>query len=277
MGAFVLARFELARQLRVPYSWLSLVMVGLISALIGKWLGKQSQTAHDWVVSADSAKIADLEFWGSASVTVEAMMELLRVHPPLLLGLFAGSLMMVPGLALTFGYDQIASDIQTRHARFLLVRLSRVEMYLGKTLAAFGLLVIAVTVALGLAGGVYLATATTDTGSDALLYLLRIWATTVVATIPYVTFLGLLNALCGRGWLSLMLCFVLWSGLWILGGISSAMDWPLDISSWLFPSYARHLLASDDWSDQLNTWVHGITFSIVSLSAGLWWFRRRDL
>ena len=277
IGAMTLARFEITRQLRSPFSWLSLALLAMISGLTGRWLGTKATTAQEWVAQADSAQVADLEFWGSASVTVETLMALLKAHPPLLLATFAGALMLVPTLALTFGYDQTATDIRSKHCRFLLTRLSRDELYLGKTLAALGMLAGAWTLTLALAGGAYLVTATIDTGGEALMYLVRIWATTIAATVPYVTFLGLLNAICGRGWLTLMLCFILWTGLTIVGAIGSAMDAPVDVTSWLFPNYARHTLASDTLDVQALTWAHGVVFSLITYLSGMWWFRRRDL
>ena len=90
IGAVTLARFEITRQLRSPFSWLSLALLAMISGLTGRWLGTKATTVQEWVAQADSAQVADLEFC-PASI-VETLMALLKAHPPLLLAMFAGAL-----------------------------------------------------------------------------------------------------------------------------------------------------------------------------------------
>ena len=112
------------------------------------------------------------------------------------MALFALVIMMLPIWALVTTYDQTASDIETKHVRYMLFRTDRDSLYLGKSLGALVLVAGSMALALGVLGtflGLY---SSALEGVEGIFYLIRIWATAVLYTLPFIALFGLMGAFC---------------------------------------------------------------------------------
>ncbi|KIG14600.1 hypothetical protein DB30_06655 [Enhygromyxa salina] len=275
---WVIARFEVVRHLRSRHA----IAAGLLLILFCGF------GAYELVQFAD--KLAELDRdLGPALDMIAGMVEgltdlpvvgvrgLLRQHPPVLVALFALVMFLMPLLSIILAYDQTATDIETRHVRYLLFRSDRISIFLGKALGAQLIISIAVALVV-LIFGVFLAVRTDALeGMKGVAYLGRIWVTAVLYAVPFVALLGLSSALFGRARRSLTVAFLYWFGVATLSGLLSLANEGFEHLRYLFPSVGRFDLLLDDPGDLRGTVLYLVAFTLVAGLLGLWRFRSRDL
>jgi len=199
-------------------------------------------------------------------------------HPPHLLAFFAACIWLVPPLTYVTGFDQTATDIRSRHLRFLLLRVSRGTLFLGRALST--LIVLAIAYALAV---IVMATLLSGVdqglgGSAGVVYLARVWLSLVVFTVPFVALLAWTNSATGHPYMALAACVALQFGLWMLAVIGGwtemeALEW----APRLFPTAYEYNLLSDD--GELLWTALGHQLGLAALFAALGWrsFRSRDV
>ena len=184
-----------------------------------------------------------------AEFPLDTVRHSLDLHAPPLVGAFAFLMSVAPVLALTMGYDQCASDIETRHARYLAFRIDRTTLYLGKLLGAWGIISLTIaTAAISMAGYIWVRAGTIPSVGD-LAYVVRIIATVSMSTLPLLTLLGLLGTLRGRARRVALLAIL----LWLVVGLASAaarhgleVEWLADAIDVLWPTNGRWALLLDE-------------------------------
>lgn len=259
---------------------LSLLMLLLFCGFTGRQLAdyadKMSALSEQMGPASGMGVITGM-IEGVTRLPANAIAKTLGEHPPVLVALFALVLLLLPIWTLVTTYDQTASDIETKHVRYLLFRSDRISLYLGKSLGAFILVAGSLALALSVLG-IFLAIY-----SDALsevsgvLYLLRIWVTAALFTIPFITVLGLFGALIGRARRTMSLTVMYWIGVNALAGILSfAIDSSLKLE-YLYPTTGRFNLLVDDLSILGPTAAYLVVFSVVALGLGILRFKSRDL
>lgn len=275
---WIIARFEVWRHLRSRHGALGLVLLMLASGVLGYQIGGYSEAVDALVDQAHPALLMGGGMLQSMTeLPIDQLMEVLNAHPPMLVMLFAGLLSMVPLATYVFAFDQTASEIETRHARYLLFRSDRDAIYLGKALGAYLMVAGAVTVATALLAAFILARSGTFAPVEDTLYMGRAWLTCLATAVPYVAFLGMLGAVVGKSRRVLSVAVFFWIVLGIVGGLLSSWRPELDLTPYLFPSLSRYHLLTDSFSMGLPTFVHLVLFSVTCVGLGLWRFRRRDL
>ncbi|MGB1700171.1 MAG: ABC transporter permease subunit [Nannocystaceae bacterium] len=275
---WIIARFEVWRHLSSRHGVLGLVLLVLASGVLGYQIGGYTEEVDALVDQAHPALVVGGGMLQSMTeLPLDRLLEVLDAHPPMLVMLFAGLLSMVPIATYVFAFDQTASEIETRHARFLLFRSERDAIYLGKALGAYLMVAGALTIATALLAAFILARSATFAPVTDTLYVGRAWLTCLATAIPYVAFLGLVGAVVGKSRRVLSVAVFFWIGLGIVGGAISHWRPELDVTPYLFPSVARFHLLTDSFSMALPTLVHLVLFSVACVGLGLWRFRRRDL
>jgi ABC-type transport system involved in multi-copper enzyme maturation permease subunit len=274
----VIARFEVVRHLRSRHAIVAGVLLVIFCAF-GAYhladlaeqmtkLGREMGPALDQVAAMVE---------GTTGLPALAIQGLLREHPPVLVALFALIMGLMPLLCIILAYDQTATDIETRHVRYLLFRSDRVSIYLGKALGAELVVAAAIGVVV-LVFGVFLGARTSSLeGMTGLLYLGRIWVTAALYSVPLVALLGLVSALFGRARRSLTVTFLYWIAVGVVSGLLSLAEQSLGHLDHLFPTVGRFNLVLDDPGDLRNTVLYLIVFTLVAGGLGLWRFRTRDL
>jgi ABC-type transport system involved in multi-copper enzyme maturation permease subunit len=275
---WVIARFDVARHLRSRHTLVAAILLVLCCAY-GSYrlaefadqfaeLGREAGPALDMVAGMVE---------GLTDLPVSDVRRLLTTHPPVLVALFALVLGLLPLLCLMLGYDQTATDIETRHVRYLLFRSDRTSLYLGKAIGA--LLMISGAVALGLGVVATSLALRSDAleGIEGLLYLLRIWLTATFFALPMVALLGLFSALIGRARRALSVTFSYWIAVGIAAGVAGLKDESFANLRYLFPAAGRFNLLFDQPKPLLMIGTYELVFTLVVGGLGLWWFRRRDL
>jgi ABC-type transport system involved in multi-copper enzyme maturation permease subunit len=202
---------------------------------------------------------------------------LLDDHPPVLVALFALVMMLMPILCMVLAYDQTATDIETRHVRYLLFRTDRLSIYFGKALGALSIIAAAVAMILIVVGTVLAVRSSSLEGLAGVVYLVRIWLTAVLYAVPVVALLGLISALVGRARRSLTLAVLYWIAVGTAAGLLGLVDESFHQLRYLFPTVGRFNLMLDDSSDMRATALYLLCFSFVASGLGAWRFRTRDL
>jgi ABC-type transport system involved in multi-copper enzyme maturation permease subunit len=259
--------------LLVAYGWLAKVLFGLSGEL--QTLGVLGANSD---VSADNPVMTLISYWIGGD-EVERLWGLVTDHPPVMVGYFVVALALTALFAMLAAMDQTASDISSRHLRFLLLRTDRASIYVGKTLATylfFGtamgvvtLVVIFVVLASGGSPGF--------TTGDIVGYALRIYVTVMLYALPFVTFVGLCSAMVGHAMIAAVVAFGTWLFLAVASGIGALAIREMGHLSLLFPTAFKYHLVFDDASRVLPALLHQLILGAVFFMAGLTLFRRRDV
>lgn len=207
-----------------------------------------------------------------------AIGRLLDEHPPVLVALFAFVMTLMPLLCMVLGYDQTATDIETRHVRYLLFRTDRMSIYLGKALGALTIIAAAVGLVL-LVVGTFLGLRSDSLGGiEGVAYLVRIWVTAVAYAIPFVALLALMSAGVGRARRTLTFTILYWFAVGTTSGTLALIIHPeFEKLRYLFPTVGRYDLLLDDPKDMSGTVLYLLCFTLVAGGLGAWRFRTRDL
>ncbi|WP_146157224.1 ABC transporter permease [Enhygromyxa salina] len=275
---WVIARFEIVRHLRSRHA----IVAGLLLiAFCGFGAYELAQFADKLAeLDRDLGPALDMIAGMVESLTdlpVIGIRGLLREHPPVLVALFALVMLFMPLLCIILTYDQTATDIETRHVRYLLFRSDRVSIYLGKAAGALVLVSLAIALVL-LIFGVFLGVRSSALeGLEGVVYLGRIWLTASLYAVPFVALLALSSALFGRARRALTATFLYWFAVGTLSGLLSLANDGFERLSYLFPSVGRFSLLLDDPAAVRGTVLYLLAFSLVAGLLGLWRFRSRDL
>lgn len=274
----IIARFEMTRHLRSRHGIVAgLILVGFCgfgSYRLAEFADQIAALGRDLgpALSMITGLIETL-----TGLPAVAIGKLLDEHPPVLVALFALVMTLMPFLCLTLAYDQTATDIETRHVRYLLFRADRLSIYLGKSLGALGIIGAAIGVALLVVGTFLGLRSNSLEGVSGVVYLVRIWLTTVAYAIPFVALLGLMSALVGRPRRTLSFTVLYWIAVSTAAGLLGFADEGFHKLRYLFPTVGSFNLMLDDASDMNTTVLYLLCFTLVAGGLGAWRFRSRDL
>jgi hypothetical protein len=174
----------------------------------------------------------------------EAVAKHLAACPPMIFGLFRGTLLFVPLFVLFIGFDQVAGDVQHRAIRYVAGRSRRESMVAGK---ALGVWAVISTMMLVLNLVVWIL-AIAQKGSDVgaiLAWGPRMWLFCVAGSAAYVGLVALISSFFRTPIVALFagagVMFVLWLTNTILGLIESTKA-----ATWAFPSSYQALVVSPE-------------------------------
>ena len=276
-----IVRFETQRLLRSPagavflafyfilFTWLMMQLHA-----IGEKLSDKVGTALDATGDQGRKVVSDAIGW-VVEVEGSQILELVSEHPPLLLLFFALVLGFTPVAALLASVDQTASDIGSRHLRFVLLRVDRKTLYVGKTIAAWVFYSAALAIVCVMALGVTLSVGG-DVG-EAFLYTVRIWLTGVLYALPFVCFAGFASALTGHAALAALMVILYTFIVWAISSVGAWMSDGAGMIGLLMPTHWKYSLLADDMTVVLKPVVHSIVFGVLVFALGMRTFRRRDI
>jgi ABC-type transport system involved in multi-copper enzyme maturation permease subunit len=203
---------------------------------------------------------------------------LFRDHPPHLVAFFAVCIWFVPMLSYITGFDQTATDIRSRHLRFLLLRVDRATLLLGRALAVLLILATGYALTIGLLIALMIASDGGMGGVSEVVFLVRIWLCLVLFSVPMVALLSWTNTLTGHPYLAFAAAVGLQFGVWVLGLVGQWQEVSLfESAPLLFPTAYKYNLLSDD--PELLQVVLTQQLALTMAFAALAWFafRRRDV
>lgn len=274
----VIARFELARQLRSRHTWVAGLLLVPCCAFASHQLAEYADqlTALGREIGPGIDMIAGM-VEGLTGLPLLGVRRILTEHPPVLVALFALMLALMPFLCVLLAYDQTATETETRHVRYLLFRCDRRALFLGKALAAELMIVGAVGVALAIVAAFLAVRSNALGGVAGLVYLLRMWLSAGLLALPFVALLGLISAMVSRARQALGIAMLLWIGVNIAAGLLGLVDERLALLDYAFPSAGRFRLLFDDLGSLAGAGAYLLVHALIVGSLGMFWYRRRDL
>lgn len=186
------------------------------------------------------------------------------------------TLYILPFFALMASADQTASDRSRGTLRYLVLRCSRADIFLGRFLGqcAIVLLVVLATLASVL---LVIALYSPDELTNALAKTPLIVVNLMFVVAPYVALMALVSVLASSARQATLYAFILWVSMSLLVGYLQARFGTLTILEWALPgSQIRHLLELSDWGT-LSYVLVPVIHTVLFLGIGAVLMRNRDL
>jgi len=260
----VLIRYDLRYSLSSAKGLLFLVFYALFWFWI---LWKLADGMANWLAEPQGSNIASL------LLDPELVRSLFLEHPPTLSVYFLLALAMVPGFVIWGAADQTATDLGSRHLRFLIPRCGRLEIYLGRFLGAF---VFIATVELLTGIAATLVALSVDSNTGIITYSLWINAAIILYSLPFIALMAWLSAITASAGLAVLLGVGAYS---VIAAIAAflALRWPeFQWLAYLLPNTFKTQLLSTDSTDLAVASLALNTYTLAYLALGWAIFRRRD-
>jgi ABC-type Na+ efflux pump permease subunit len=261
----VLARDELGRSLAGTRGVLFLILYGCL------WFWVLWRLSGGWAAILASEQGLEIMSWALDPALAKA---LFAERSPTM-GLFYLMFMsLIPVFTLWGAGDQTATDIGTRHLRYLVPRCGRAEIYVGRFLGAFAFMLIvnAVVVAAGVA-----MVAGLDRRPDTFTYGFQILAVSLLYTLPFVALMSLFGAMLASAAAAILTAVAAYTIVGIAGSLM-ALHWPAaEYVTWVFPSPLKGALLTGHGADFLLALALLPLYAAAYFALGWLVFRRRDL
>jgi hypothetical protein len=272
----VIAVFWMRQLFSSRHGTLFLVFFGLLHAMTALWtvmLADNLATMTTATGVRDFGLVYDVISKGIDldRSTIEAI---LKSHPPILVALFSVAVVGVPWLTLFATFDQTASDISSRHMRFLLVRTDRATLYLGRALGALAFVALCEAVGLAILAGTLAAKGELG-GLSGVLYVGRVWLSLVLYSVPFVALTAAASAITGRPLWSLACSYAFWVGIVIVAGLGGLMHESISSLTYILPTALKYNVISDEWGDLFAVLAHTLGLGAIYLGIGYARLRRR--
>jgi hypothetical protein len=240
-------------------------------------MGKKLDAGTAIVEAAKTDAVRDSVKWVSGGDDAQVAY-LLDSNPALLSAIFLILLMLFPFLICYGGFNQTSGDIQNRGLRYLLLRTERVNIFIGRFMAAalFTFIYVAVVVALIL---LYLGLKMQIYDAGALLaWGLQGYVALVLLALPHLALCAWVSAFIDSPFGSLVLCqLIIGVPLGLLAALGAAVRVEFSTLARLLPWGWKYELLSGEVTPRLLAMGVMLVFTGFFLVIGLRTFHRRDL
>jgi len=261
----VLARYELLQSLLSTRGVLFLIIYGTL------WFWLLWKLSGGWAANLATEQGIAFMSWLFDPVLAR---ELFAEQAPTLSLFFLLFMALIPVFTLWGAGDQTATDIGTRHLRFLIPRCGRNEIYLGRFIGSllFMTLVHAVIVGVGVAVALM-----TDTHAGTVAYGARILLVTFLYTLPYIALMSLYGAMLGSAAAAILTAIATYTVVAIAGSLM-AMHWKeAEYIGYLFPSPMKGDLLTGHGTSFTLALAALVAYAAAYFALGWYIFQRRDI
>jgi ABC-type transport system involved in multi-copper enzyme maturation permease subunit len=186
------------------------------------------------------------------------------------------TLYLLPFFALMASADQTASDRSRGTLRYLVLRCSRLEIFLGRFLGQCIIMLLVVLVTLGSVLLVIMLYSPNNLAA-ALAKMPLIVINLVLVVAPYIALMALVSVLARSARQATLYAFIIWISALLLVAYLRAKFGPLALLDWTLPgSQIGQLLRLSNW-DTLSFAIIPIVHTALFLSIGAVLMRQRDL
>lgn len=261
----VLSRYELLQSLLGTRGVLFLILYGCI------WFWLLWRLSGGWADNLASEQGLAFMSWALDPALAK---ELFAERSPTMGLFYLLFLSVIPLFTMWGAGDQTATDIGTRHLRFLIPRCGRHEIYIGRFLGA--LVFMAMVHTLVVCAGVAMA-AGLDLRPDTFTYGLRILAVSFLYTLPFVALMSLYGAMLGSAAAAILTAMATYAIVAIAGSLM-ALHWPAaEYITWLFPSPLKGALLAGQGAPFGMALAALPVYAAAYFVLGWFIFQRRDL
>lgn len=203
----------------------------------------------------------------------EIAQKLLILHPPTLSVFFIVALGTVPFFAMLSGNDQTAGDSGRQSFRYFLTRATRAEIYSGRFLSQYILMIFAFLLIVVAAA---LISARNDqfSNTDIIEYALNIYLLILVYILPFVAFMSLISALMSSALSSLLMSVTMYTILLVTGAYISLKA---SFNIIFVPSGMKEYLFNINPGDLTFAVTGLVGYTLVYVSIGWLIFRKRNI
>lgn len=240
----------------IPFVFFWYLMLKFLLDNSGELLtSAQSLLFFSWLLKADIAQ------------------KLLILHPPTLSVFLIFTLGTIPFFAMLSGNDQTASDSGRQTFRFFLTRATRAEIYSGRFLSQYLLMILATLLSLVLAT---IISSRNDQFSniEIIEYAFHIFLLVLVYILPFVAFMSLVSALMSSALSSLLMGVTVYT---ILLMVSTYVSFKFSTQIVFVPSGVKDYLFNINPGDLLFAIAGLAGYTLVYLSLGWLIFRNRNI
>jgi ABC-type transport system involved in multi-copper enzyme maturation permease subunit len=281
---------------------LFLLFVGLALTVVG-FFNHQINAQVDQAIamgqgSAEAAQAQMLQqkkqFLSFVITDDEAMLEALTPLPLVLLVVFKLTLRFLPLLIALMGFDQLAAEVGPRSIRYLVVRVRRHSIVVGKFLAQATLFALLLAVATVMMVAVAKALNDDFAASQALLWTAKLYASSLAMALAYLALTTLCSSLVRSPPVALVLNIILLFVIWFVALVGEAFRFPGEVAApntlamlkaeslWAWLRYASVWHFGQDllhpyWQRFLTAGLMHVGFGLAFLGAAQLVMQRRDL
>ncbi len=274
---------------------LALTVVGFLNhQLNAKFDQQMSMAGADMSQAKEQLAAGKKQFLQTFVTEDEAMLDSLAAIPIVLLVVFKLTLRFLPLFIALMGFDQLAGEVGPKSVRYLVVRVKRSSIILGKLLSQvtlFALLMSVCTVMMVLVARVL----NTDfAAADVALWTGKLIISSMVLALAYLSLTALFSAVVKQGGISLVLNVIALFVIWFIALIGGAVRFPGEEaaqgtlamlkaeSAMAYLRYASVWHFGDDllhphWGRFLTAALVHVGFGLVFLGLAQVALRRRDL
>lgn len=271
---------------------LALMGVGLLSSQVVSGAMKVAPGADPEQVRQGLLG-AKKQFLATFFTDDERLLDSLAQLPLVLLVVFKLTLRFVPLFIALMGFDQVAGEVGPKSIRYLIVRVKRNSIILGKFLSQatiFTLLLTVCTLAMVLVAKIL---TPEFTAGDMTVWTLKLIGSSIVLALAYLSLTALCSALVRQGAVALVLNIIGLFLIWFLALVGEYFRFPGDVASgtiemmraesyWAYLRYASvwHFgqdLLHPDWKIFFSAAVMHLGFAATFLGLAQLAMKRRDL
>jgi ABC-2 type transport system permease protein len=281
---------------------LFLLFVGLALTVVGffnhqlnaKFEQQVAMAGADMSQAKEQLSAGKKQFLQTFVTEDEAMLDSLAAIPIVLLVVFKLTLRFLPLFIALMGFDQLAGEVGPKSIRYLVVRVKRSSIILGKLLSQvtlFGLLMSICTVMMVLVAKVLNAE---FAAADVALWTFKLIVSSMVLSLAYLSLTALFSAVVKQSGISLVLNVIALFVIWFVALIGGAVRFPGEEaaqgtlamlkaeSAFAYLRYASVWHYGDDllhphWARFLTASLVHVGFGLVFLGLAHVALKRRDL
>ncbi len=274
---------------------LALTIVGDINHQLNAKLDQQVAMAGADPAQAHEQLVASKKQFLSTFITDdEAMLDALSALPLVLLVVFKLTLRFLPLFIALMGFDQLAGEVGPKSVRYLVVRVKRSSIILGKLLSQatlFALLLVICTVLMVLVSKVL---NPEFAAADVVLWTFKLILTSFTLSLAYLALTALFSAITRQGAVALVLNIIALFVIWFVALIGEAFRFPGEeaapntlamLKSESVAAYLRYGsvwhfgddLLHPHWARWMTSGLVHVGFGLVFLGLALLALKKRDL
>lgn len=279
----------------VLFVGLALTVVGFLNHQLNAKFEQQVALAGADLAQAQEQLVAGKKQFLQTFVTEdEAMLDSLAALPLVLLVVFKLTLRFLPLFVALMGFDQLAGEVGPKSVRYLVVRVKRTSIILGKLLSQATLFGLLMSLCIALMVLVSKVLNPEFAPADLALWTFKLLISSLVLSIAYLSLTALFSALARQGGVSLLLNVIALFVIWFVALIGGAFRFPGEdapagtlamLKSESAFAYARYLsvwhfgddLLHPHWARFLTAALVHVGFALVFLGLAQLALKKRDL
>jgi ABC-type transport system involved in multi-copper enzyme maturation permease subunit len=239
---------------------LSLTIVGFLSSQLNAKAEEQAKAAG---VDLNDEKVkgqfneTKKQFLSVVITDDEEMLDSLLALPVVLLFVFKLTLRFVPLLIALMGFDQMAGELGPKSIRFLVVRVKRTNLSLGKFFSQVTIFAALLAICTLLMVVVAKLLNNDFAAKDVIIWTLRLLVSSFVLATAYLALTTLCSSIVKSGAVALVLNIMVLFGIWALAFVGESFAFPGTVTS---DGNMLSLLRTESWAaflQYLSVWHYG--------------------